>query len=229
VTVVPDPLPQICTVLPGPGWATLCADTAGTLLWAQPVVTGWLAPDIESANRIVLDLALLIQHVVERGGAAYLAEDRSGTAVWAAAAEPLPPVARLRRSTVDPHYAARWATLEDVLRSTASDDGGRGQLLVLLAGAGDGPIAGQRTAALLRHHHRVLDQQQRPAYTAALTIELRWLLTRHGWTTGPRRHLPDGSPWWPMRREPQPPATPVAPFARPATCAATTRYDEAPR
>ncbi|WP_327007705.1 hypothetical protein OHA72_10750 [Dactylosporangium sp. NBC_01737] len=206
----PNPLPQISAVLPGPGWARLGADSAGVLLDGQPLVTGWLAPDIESANRVVADLTLLIEYVVEHDGAAYLAEDRSGIAVWAGATEPLPPVAALRRSTVDPHYAARWAALEGVLRSTVPD-GARGEVLVLLAMAGDGPVAGQLAAELLRQHHRVLDQQERPACTAAYTIELRWLLARHGWTAGPRGHLPDGSPWWPMHRRPQPPTTPSTP------------------
>ena len=206
-TVFTNPLPQISAVLPGQGWARLCADSAGVLLGGQPLVTGWLAPDIESANRVVADLALLIEYVVEHDGAAYLAEDRSGIAVWAGEAESLPSVVALRRSTVDRHYAARWAALEGVLRSTVPD-GARGEVLMLLTSAGDGPVARRLAAALLRQHHRVADQQQRPAYTAAYTIELRWLLARHGWTAGPRGHLPDGSPWWPMHRRPQPPTTP---------------------
>jgi hypothetical protein len=170
----------------------------------QPLVNDWLAPDITSANQVIADLALLIQHVVEHGGQAHILDDRSGVAVWHAGGQPLPRVASLRRSTVDDAYAARWAALEDVLHQAAADAvRSAGQVLALLVVASR-PAAqvADRAAALLDEHHAVLDAAEQIASTAVFSSETRSLLARHGWTSGERGQLPDASAWWPMRRTP---------------------------
>lgn len=187
----------VVPVLPGPFDAMACAETTRAALVGEPLVTGWLAPDITSANQVVTDLALLIQYVVEHGGAGYMLDDRSGVAVWHTSPQPPPTVASLRRSTVDGGYATRWTALEDLLYGAAGGTA-RGHVLVLfVVTAGD-----DRAAALLGPHHAVLDARQQTAYTAAFSASVQRLLTRHGWTAAAPGRLPDGGSWWPMHRLP---------------------------
>lgn len=65
---------------------------------------------------------------------------------------------------------------------------------------------GQGTGtALLRAHHRVLDETGTPAYLEASSLRSRAIYVRHGYILRPNApiRLPDGPLMWPMWREPQ--------------------------
>ncbi|GAA1563531.1 hypothetical protein GCM10009827_101430 [Dactylosporangium maewongense] len=199
---------RVMSVLPGPFGASACADSLRDQLPATRFVSRWLAPDVTSVNQLILDLALLIQDVVEHGGAADMLDDRTGVAVWHPTNRPLPELASLRRSSVDGAYAERWATLEHILRSAvpaAAAPGG--QLLLFAVAAGPGRAGIARAAALLGARHLDLNTAEEPATTVAFGAAGRWLLARHGWTTTGFGRLPDGTPWWPMHRPPNPTST----------------------
>ncbi|MEV6928085.1 hypothetical protein AB0M46_26790 [Dactylosporangium sp. NPDC051485] len=202
---------QVVSVLPGPFGALACAESIRDQLPRTRFVTRWLAPDVTSTNQLILDVALLIQNVVEHGGTADMLDDRTGVAVWHPTTRPLPELASLRRSSVDGGYAERWATLEHILHSAipaAAPTGG--QLLLLFAvAAGSGRDGIARAEALLGARRLVLDAAEGPAATVAFGAAGRWLLSRHGWTATGCGRLPDGTPWWPMYRPPHPTPTNV--------------------
>lgn len=63
-------------------------------------------------------------------------------------------------------------------------------------------------STLLRHHHRRLDHIGIPAFLQASSQQSRTLYERHGYKgLGDPFHLPDGTPFWSMWREPSSPET----------------------
>lgn len=58
-------------------------------------------------------------------------------------------------------------------------------------------------SALLRHHHARLDPKGAAAYLEATSPGARDLYVRHGYQTWEPFHLTDGTPIWPMWRQPR--------------------------
>ncbi|GAB3958082.1 hypothetical protein GCM10027614_74860 [Micromonospora vulcania] len=56
--------------------------------------------------------------------------------------------------------------------------------------------------ALLEHHHAWLDEAGMPGYLEASSPRSRDLYARNGYRTGEPFRVPDGTPFWPMWREP---------------------------
>ncbi|MET7397374.1 hypothetical protein ABZS66_28200 [Dactylosporangium sp. NPDC005572] len=189
----------------------LAADTIREHLAGHRVM-GWLAPDTATGNQLTTDLTLLVEHLLERGGVVDMFDDRSAVAVWAAANGQgrLPSLASLRRGSVDAAYAGRCAVLEAILHASARSCDGH--LLLVIAARND-VISPLRVWTLLRRHHQQLDARRLTGHALALDPATRWLMRRLGYTSGPGGaggrggpggRLPNGTPWWPMRREPQP-------------------------
>ncbi|WP_433616987.1 hypothetical protein ACQP2P_16440 [Dactylosporangium sp. CA-139114] len=195
-------LSDIVTLTPGRGNALLAADTVREHLTGHRVMR-WLAPDTATANQLGTDLTLLIEHLLEHGGVVDMFDDRSALAVWTPAVDdqgPLPPLATLRRSSVDPVYAERCAALEAILRTSAPARDGH--LLLVMATKTD-VVSPVRVWTLLHRHHQDLDTERLTGHAVALDPATRWLMHRHGYTSGrPGGRLPNGTPWWPLRREP---------------------------
>ena len=54
----------------------------------------------------------------------------------------------------------------------------------------------------MRHHHAWLDANGMPAYLEASSPRSRDLYAKHGYLAGEPFRVPDGTPFWPMWREP---------------------------
>jgi GNAT superfamily N-acetyltransferase len=162
----------------------------------------WLVPDPGQRVEILgRDFTILVGHAL-RHGHVDLLDDRSGVAVWFDRTRPVPPPddypRRLRAACGDHHE--RFEHLDDLF--DAHHPAARHHHLALLAVAPGRQGVG-RGSALLAHHHRHLDRAGLPAYLEASSESSRDLYLRHGYRVGAPFTLPDGSPFWPMWREPR--------------------------
>ncbi|WP_371408680.1 GNAT family N-acetyltransferase [Micromonospora zamorensis] len=165
-------------------------------------VTRWLVPDPSKREAVLAgDFEILVGHAM-RHGFVHATEDRAAVAVWfPSVGEPAPPPvdydARLaaacgewtdRFQHLDELFAAHHPHPEHHhLAFLATQPGRQGQ------GLG---------TALMRHHHAWLDANAMPAYLEASSPRSRDLYAKNGYLAGEPFRVPDGTPFWPMWREP---------------------------
>ncbi|MBQ1037816.1 MULTISPECIES: GNAT family N-acetyltransferase [Micromonospora] len=165
-------------------------------------VTRWLVPDPSKREAVLAgDFEILVGHAM-RHGLVHATEDRAAVAVWfPSVGEPAPPPvdydARLaaacgewtdRFQHLDELFAAHHPHPEHHhLAFLATQPGRQGQ------GLG---------TALMRHHHAWLDANAMPAYLEASSPRSRDLYAKNGYLAGEPFRVPDGTPFWPMWREP---------------------------
>ncbi|MGC5019632.1 GNAT family N-acetyltransferase [Micromonospora sp. DT47] len=165
-------------------------------------VTAWLVPD-EAKREAVLagNFEILVDHAM-RHGLVHGTADRSGVAVWfPQVGEPAPPPADYddRVAAACGEWTGRFQHLDELFE--ANHPHGAHHHLVFLAIAPGRQGRGIGTA-LLRHHHAVLDAEGVPGYLEASTERSRDLYARHGYRESEPFRLPDGTPFFPMWREP---------------------------
>ncbi|MGN9777349.1 GNAT family N-acetyltransferase [Micromonospora sp. H33] len=163
----------------------------------------WLVPD-ESKRESVLagQFEILVDHAM-RHGLVFGTADRAGVAVWfPSVGDPAPPPedydARLAAACGE--WTERFAHLDELF--AASHPHPDHHHLALLAVRPDRQGQGVGSA-LLRHHHAWLDANGIPGYLEAASEIGVELYTKHGYQVREPFRLPDGTPFWPMWREPQ--------------------------
>ncbi|QOC92708.1 GNAT family N-acetyltransferase [Micromonospora craniellae] len=164
--------------------------------------TRWLVPD-EAKREAVLagNFEIIVAHAM-RHGVVFGTADRAGVAVWLpSVGEPLPPPedydARLAAACGE--WTPRFVHLDELF--AAHHPHRDHHHLALLAVRRDRQGQGVGSA-LLRHHHARLDASGMPAYLEASSEIGRDLYARHGYRVSEPFRLPDGTPFWPMWREP---------------------------
>lgn len=168
----------------------------------QLAVAHWLVADPEDRLTCMRDqFALLIAHAVDHGRVDVVS-DGSGAAVWfdRTTQIPEPPdYDRRLREICGPHLN-RFVSLDEAFAAYHPDDPHHHAALLGVRSDERGRGLG---TALLEQHHRMLDQQEVPAYLEASNERNRDLYSRLGYVVTSVIELPDGPHMWPMWREPQ--------------------------
>ncbi|SCG73140.1 GNAT family N-acetyltransferase [Micromonospora coxensis] len=164
--------------------------------------TRWLVPDAERREAVLADhFEIMVDHAM-RHGLVYGTTDRSGVAVWLPqVGEPGPEPADYdaRLAGACGEWTDRFRHLDDLFAASHPHDDHHHLAFLAVAPQRQGQGIG---TALLRHHHAVLDAEGVPAYLEASSESSRDLYARHGYRGGEPFRLPDGTPFYPMWREP---------------------------
>ncbi|MGC4804970.1 GNAT family N-acetyltransferase [Micromonospora sp. DT233] len=167
--------------------------------------TRWLVPH-PTARATVLagQFRILAAHALNHGQV-YLLTDFSAAAVWFDHTRPVPapPDYDRRLDAACGRYVQRFVDLDTLLDNHHPRQVGHHHLALL--GVSPARQGTGRGTALLRTHHRVLDERALPAYLEASSPTSRDLYARHGYQAGAEFHLPDRTPFWPMWRKPATP------------------------
>jgi GNAT superfamily N-acetyltransferase len=171
----------------------------------QPLaVSSWLIPDDPERARLLPGyFQIFVEHAADNGFV-YLAEDRTGAAVWFDHTTPLPDIAdydaRLEAATGS--HLGRFRILDKEFEARHPD--GPHHYLAFLAVRRHGQNRGVGSA-LLSRHHAILDESGTAGYLEASSLDSRRLYLRNGY----RDHestidLPGGqAQMWPMWRPAQ--------------------------
>ncbi|PZF88553.1 GNAT family N-acetyltransferase [Micromonospora deserti] len=164
--------------------------------------TAWLVPDPGEREAVLAGhFEIMVDHAM-RHGLVYGTADRAGVAVWLpSVGEPAPPPedydARLAAACGE--WTPRFAHLDELFAVHHPHPDHHHLAFLAVAPARQGEGVG---TALLRHHHAWLDANGMPGYLEASSEHSRDLYARHGYRVGELFRLPDGTPFWPMWREP---------------------------
>lgn len=161
----------------------------------------WLVPDpAERARLMAGQFAILVAHATEYGSV-HRTEDRHGVAVWFHRTEPAPepPDYPARLAAACGAATPRFEALDELLEKHHPAEPHHHLALLAVRPTHQGRGLG---TALLAHHHAYLDAHGIPAYLEASSEQSRRLYARHGYRVGEPFRLPDGTPFWPMWREP---------------------------
>ncbi|SCF32628.1 Acetyltransferase (GNAT) family protein [Micromonospora purpureochromogenes] len=164
--------------------------------------TRWLVPDAAKREAVLADNFEILVEYAMRHGLVHATADRSGVAVWfPQSGDPAPPPADYdeRLAAACGEWTERFQHLDTLFE--AHHPHADHHHLAFLAVAPQRQGRGVGTA-LLRHHHAALDAAGVPAYLEASSERSRDLYARHGYRVGEPFRLPDGSPFYPMWREP---------------------------
>ncbi|GAA4733566.1 GNAT family N-acetyltransferase [Phytohabitans rumicis] len=162
----------------------------------------WLVPGRQDRRAVLRDhIRIYVEHALTYGEV-HMSGDRSGVAVWFLRdGRPLPPPPDYdqRRARACGRWTERFQVLDQLItvnRPTRPHH--RLAFLAVLPGR-QGEGVG---SALLRHHHAQLDSIGIAAYVEATNPPSRDLYARHGYRAEEWFAVPDGTPFWPMWREP---------------------------
>lgn len=165
-------------------------------------VTRWLVPDDAKREAVLADnFEILIDHAM-RHGLVQATADRSGVAVWLPqVGEPAPPPADYdaRVAASCGEWTPRFQHLDELFEASHPHDAHHHLAFLAIAPGCQGRGIG---TALLRHHHATLDAEGVPGYLEASSERSRDLYARHGYQVREPFRLPDGTPFYPMWREP---------------------------
>ena len=169
--------------------------------FAGLAATAWLVPDPHRrVSALRGQFAILVAHAV-RHGHVDLLDDGTAAAVWFDNTRDVPPPdgydERLRAVAGD--AVERFVHLDGLF--AAHHPQRPHHHLALLATDKRHQRQGRGTR-LVRHHHQVLDSDGVPAYLEASSPGSRDLYARLGYTVAEPFTLPDGTPFWPMWRDP---------------------------
>lgn len=184
-----------------PSEARMLAELIASAFQPLPPVR-WLVPEPADQRRVLAgNFQIFVEHAFAHGLVQVVA-DRSGVAIWFPVGdEPPPPPAGYdeRLDAACAPWADRFRTLDALFE--ANHPAKPHHHLAFLAVAPDRQGKGLGSA-LLRHHLSWLDEQGMPAYLEASSERNRDLYQRHGYRAGEPFRLPDGTPFWPMWRDP---------------------------
>ncbi|MEV4544128.1 GNAT family N-acetyltransferase [Micromonospora echinaurantiaca] len=165
--------------------------------------TRWLVPDAGRRQAVLArNFEILVDHAM-RHGLVYGTEDRDAVAVWfPSVGEPVPPpvdyAARLAAACGE--WTERFAHLDELFAANHPHPDHHHLAFLAVRPARQGQGLG---TALLRHHHAWLDAHGVPGYLEASSELSRDLYARHGYRVAEPFRLPDGTPFWPMWRDPR--------------------------
>jgi GNAT superfamily N-acetyltransferase len=193
-----------------PGWDIIRATTADAPALAGVIAEAfldlppsrWLIPEPDARRRAYPGYFLLyVQHALD-AGIVHTTPRRDAAALWLPSGSPPPPGYPARLAAATTPWTSRFQKFDELLdsRHPASPPHRHLAILAVRPGAQGN---GTGTALLAAYHHR-LDQHGVPAYLEASAPRNRSLYQRHGYAShGPPIRLPDGTPMWPMWREPR--------------------------
>lgn len=164
----------------------------------------WLVPDERNREAVLADqFEILVDHAM-RHGLVFGTTDLAGVAVWfpSIRADPAPPPADYdaRLAAACGEWTDRFVHLDELF--AANHPQPDHHHLAFLAAQPDLQGRGVGTA-LLRHHHEWLDDNRMPGYLEASSELGVELYAKHGYQIREPFRLPDGTPFWPMWREPR--------------------------
>lgn len=166
-------------------------------------VVVWLVPARAERRRVLGgNFRIFVEHALTYGEV-HVTDDRSGVAVWFPRdADPIPEPPDYDRRLAE--ACGRWTERFQILDRLmdAHHPAQPHHHLAFLAVRPDRQGEGLGSA-LLRHHHARLDADGVAAYLEASSPPSRDLYTRHGYRVGAPFAVPDGTPFWPMWREPR--------------------------
>lgn len=187
----------------GPERTQLVAEriAAAFLVLDQP---RWLVPDESKREAVIAgQFEILVDHAM-RHGLVFGTTDLTGVAVWfpSIGAEPAPPPPDYdaRLAAVCGEWTDRFVHLDELF--AANHPQPDHHHLAFLAVQPDRQGQGVGTA-LLRHHHAWLDANRMPGYLEASSEVAVELYAKHGYQVWEPFRLPDGTPFWPMWRDPR--------------------------
>lgn len=185
----------------GPAETRLVAERVADAFQMLPA-SAWLVPDATKREAVLAgNFEILVEHAM-RWGLVCGTADRSAVAVWLPqGSEPTPPPEDYdaRLAAACGKWTERFQHLDELF--AASHPEPVHHHLAFLAVEPGRQRQGLGTA-LLRHHHEWLDAHGVPAYLEASSTVSRDLYARHGYRGSEPFNLPDGTPFFPMWREP---------------------------
>ncbi|MFC4016827.1 GNAT family N-acetyltransferase [Micromonospora sp. GCM10011542] len=165
-------------------------------------VTSWLVPDPSKREAVLAgDFEILVGHAM-RHGMVHATADRSGVAVWfPSVGEPPPPPEEYdaRLAAACGEWTDRFRHLDELFEANHPHPDHHHMAFLAVQPGRQGQGIG---SALMRHHHAWLDANAMPAYLEASSPRSRDLYARHGYRAGEPFRVPDGTPFWPMWRDP---------------------------
>ncbi|WBB69815.1 GNAT family N-acetyltransferase [Micromonospora sp. WMMD812] len=165
-------------------------------------VTAWLVPDAGKREAVLAgNFEILVGHAM-RHGLVYGTADRAGVAVWfPSVGDPAPPPENYdaRLAAACGEWTDRFQHLDELFEANHPHPDHHHLAFLAVAPERQGQGLG---TALLRHHHAWLDAHRMPGYLEASSEGSRDLYARHGYRVDEPFRLPDGTPFWPMWREP---------------------------
>ncbi|WFE61092.1 GNAT family N-acetyltransferase [Micromonospora sp. WMMD712] len=185
----------------GPAETRLVAERIAEAFLVLPA-THWLVPDAARRRPVLADnFEILVSHAMAHGQV-HATADRAGVAVWfpQTGDDVGPPAdydARLAAACGE--WVDRFRHLDDLFAATHPHDRHHHLAFLAVAPGRQGRGIG---SALLRHHHAWLDANGVPGYLEASSERGRDLYARHGYRPREVFRLPDGTPFFPMWREP---------------------------
>jgi GNAT superfamily N-acetyltransferase len=166
--------------------------------------SGWLVPEPSSRRRLLkANVKIYVEHALHHGHIDVIGEDAA--AVWfhhdTGEELPQPDDYDERLIFAVGKHLRRFRALDEAFDAN-HPHGTVHHHLAFLAVRPDSQGSGLGTA-LLREHHRRLDESGTPGYLEASSERSRELYLRNGYRLhGEPFYLPDGPPFWPMWREP---------------------------
>jgi GNAT superfamily N-acetyltransferase len=166
-------------------------------------VAHWLIPQRQDRHAVLrANMMIMVRHALDGHGMADITSDLHGVAVWFVhGTEPLPdpPDYDRRLAEACGEYTANFQVLDRRFAEHHPHHTPHHHLAFMAVVPGS-QGRGLGTALLNRHLARFPEV---PCYLEASCEESRALYQRHGWRDiGEPFRLPDGTPMWPMWREP---------------------------
>jgi GNAT superfamily N-acetyltransferase len=164
----------------------------------------WLIPDPAARRGVYPGYFRIFVEDALASGVVHTTPDRTAVALWLPVGErpgsPPPGYADRLAAATGP-WAARFELFDDTLERGHPAGVAHQHLAILAVRPG---VQGRGTGtALLRAQLAALDQAGTPTYLEASAPRNRALYLRHGYSDhGPPVRLPDGTPMYPMWREP---------------------------
>lgn len=163
----------------------------------------WLVPDAGKREVVLAgQFEIVVDHAM-RHGLVFGTTDLTGVAVWlpSIGANPVPPPpdydARLAAACGE--WRDRFACLDELFAANHPQPDHHHLAFLAVQPDRQGQGVG---SALLRHHHAWLDAKRMPGYLEASSELGVELYAKHGYQVRELFRLPDGTPFWPMWREP---------------------------
>lgn len=163
----------------------------------------WLVPDAGKREVVLAgQFEIVVDHAM-RHGLVFGTTDLTGVAVWlpsiGANPAPPPPDYDSRLAAACGEWRDRFAHLDELFAANHPQPDHHHLAFLAVQPDRQGQGVG---SALLRHHHAWLDAKRMPGYLEASSELGVELYAKHGYQVREPFRLPDGTPFWPMWREP---------------------------
>lgn len=166
-------------------------------------VSAWLVPDPTVRRRVLTDNFQILVEYALTWGLVHVTGDRSAVAIWLPRdGDPVPPPENYdaRVAAACGEWADRFHLLDELFDANHPSEPHHHLAFLAVRPEYQGRGVG---TALLDHHHAWLDAHGVPGYLEASSTGSRKLYASNGYEVREPFRVPDGTPFWPMWREPQ--------------------------